>query len=60
MFQIRKETSTKEMRKEEIHQIQGGKIHTTGIIIDPEIKATVATSQKTAITSIIQHAKDNT
>ena len=59
MFQILKETATKEMRKEEIHQIQGGTIHTTGVIVDPEIKATVTTSQKTIITSIIHHAKDN-
>ena len=46
------------MRKEEIHLIQADTIHTTTIITELEIEATV-TIQKTTITNIIHHAKDN-
>ena len=59
MFQIWKETAVTGMRNEEIHLIQADIIHTTTIIIDLEIKATV-TIQKTTIINIINHAKDNT
>ena len=41
MFQIWKETAMTQMRKEEIHLIQGDRIHTTTINKDLEIKATV-------------------
>ena len=47
------------MRKEEIHLIQGDRIHTTTINRDLEIEATIAI-QKTTITNIIHHAKDKT
>ena len=47
MFRIRKETATTENRKEEIHLTQGGTVHITTIIIDPEMKATVMIPQKT-------------
>ena len=47
------------MRKEEVHLIQADEIHTTPIIIDLQIKATVKI-QKTTITNIVHHAKDNT
>ena len=47
------------MRKEQIHLIQGDRILTTTINIGLEIEATV-TIQKTGVTNIIHHAKDNT
>ena len=47
------------MRKEEIQLIQGDTIHTITVIIDLEIEATV-TTQKTTISNIIHHDKDNT
>ena len=47
------------MRKEDIHVIQRDTIHTTTINIDPVVETTV-TIQKTTITNIIHHAKDNT
>ena len=46
------------MKKEEIHLIQGDRIHTTIINRDLETEATV-TIQKTFIPNIIHHAKDN-
>ena len=59
MFKIRKETTPTEMRKEEIHLIQGDTIDITIIIADPKIEATVTIPQKTTIANIIHHAKDN-
>ena len=59
MFQIRKETATTEMRKEDIHLIQEDTIHTTAIITDPKIESTVTIPQKTTIANI-HHAKGNT
>ena len=47
------------MRKEEIHLIQEDRIHTTTINRDLKIEA-IITIQKTTITNIIHHAKDNT
>ena len=54
-----KETVITPMRKEQIHLIQGDRILTTTINIGLEIEATV-TIQKTGVTNIIHHAKDNT
>ena len=60
MFQIRKKTETTEMRKEEIHLIQGDTIYATAINTDPKIEATITIPQKITIANIIHHAKDNT
>ena len=60
MFQIRKEIATTEIRKKEIQLIQEDTIQTNKIIIDPEIDTTATIPQKTTITNIIHHTKDNT
>ena len=47
------------MREEQIQLTQIDTIHTTTIIIDREIKATVTILQKSTITNIIHRTKDN-
>ena len=47
------------MRTEEIHLIQGDRIHTNTISIDLETTAAI-TIQKTTSTNIIHHPKENT